>query len=310
VLAGAAFVLLWWLLPPHLYDDGPGSEDARLIAIKDTRTALLAGLVGVGALGTLWVNGRNVRLSGQALRLAEHTQQESHDLTLRDQFTDRYTKAIDQLGSDALEVRIGGIYALEQIGNESPRDRDGPTVMEVLSAFVRVHTDPVFRYRAARPGGLPVHQLNRNSPIVTAFVATLEHPEDDVEAALTVLGRMERLGDSRVRLHGADLRGANLQGAKLKGAELMRTDLRKASFIKAELIGANFYGAQLEGAYFEGADVHGASLLQARGLRQDQMDTADGDGRTTIPPKLVRPSRWSKSPLAVPPVLQAPTARS
>jgi hypothetical protein len=48
--------------------------------------------------------------------------------------TERYTKAIEQLGSDKLDVRLGGIYALEQIAVDSRRDH--PTVVEVLSAFV------------------------------------------------------------------------------------------------------------------------------------------------------------------------------
>ena len=46
--------------------------------------------------------------------------------------TDRYTKAIEQLGPDkGLDVRIGGIYALERIARDSPRDH--PTIMEVLA---------------------------------------------------------------------------------------------------------------------------------------------------------------------------------
>ena len=52
--------------------------------------------------------------------------------------TDRYTKAIEQLGSDKLDVRIGGIYALERIARDSARDH--PTVMEVLTAFIREHS--------------------------------------------------------------------------------------------------------------------------------------------------------------------------
>jgi hypothetical protein len=32
--------------------------------------------------------------------------------------TDRYTKAIEQLGSDRLDVRIGGIYALERVARD------------------------------------------------------------------------------------------------------------------------------------------------------------------------------------------------
>ena len=52
--------------------------------------------------------------------------------------TDRYTRAIKQLGSDKLDVRIGGIYALERIARDSARDHT--TVMEVLAAFIREHS--------------------------------------------------------------------------------------------------------------------------------------------------------------------------
>ena len=55
-------------------------------------------------------------------------------LSREGQVTDRYTKAIEQLGSDRLEVRIGGIYALERIARDSARDH--PAVIEVLTAFI------------------------------------------------------------------------------------------------------------------------------------------------------------------------------
>jgi hypothetical protein len=59
------------------------------------------------------------------------------------QATDRYTKAITQLGDDKPDVRIGGIYALERVARDSKKDH--PAVMEVLAAFVREHS----------PGPLP-----------------------------------------------------------------------------------------------------------------------------------------------------------
>ena len=71
-------------------------------------------------------------------------------LSREGQVTDRYTKAIEQLGSDKLDVRIGGIYALERVARDSAKDH--PTVMEVLTAFIREHSrepwpppDPGFR---------------------------------------------------------------------------------------------------------------------------------------------------------------------
>ena len=52
--------------------------------------------------------------------------------------TDRYTKAIKRSALKKLDVRIGGVYALERIARDSARDH--PTVMEVLGAFIREHS--------------------------------------------------------------------------------------------------------------------------------------------------------------------------
>jgi hypothetical protein len=92
--------------------EGP---DAQLTAITDTRIALLAGLVGLGALLMFWLSSRADRNAAC------------------------YTKAIEQLASDKLDVRLGGLYALERIAKDSARDH--PMVMEVLSGFVRAHSD-------------------------------------------------------------------------------------------------------------------------------------------------------------------------
>jgi hypothetical protein len=57
----------------------------------------------------------------------------------RAQITDRYIRAIDQLGSDNTVVRLGAIYGLERIANESSHEHWA--VVDVLSAFIR-HMSP------------------------------------------------------------------------------------------------------------------------------------------------------------------------
>ena len=55
--------------------------------------------------------------------------------------TDRFNKAIDQLGQqgpDKLDVRIGAVYALEQIARDWA-ELHWP-VMEVLTAYLRQHS--------------------------------------------------------------------------------------------------------------------------------------------------------------------------
>jgi len=156
-LLATLFILVWWLVPPLLYLHTGTTKDAKLKAITDTRTALLAGLIGVGALLTFWLNSRVYRITAQTLRVTEEGQ-----------ITDRYTKAIEQLGSDKLDVRLGGVYALERIALDSQRDQ--LTVVQVLSAFVREH-------------GRPEPEQ----------ATTDKEPSTDVQAALTVLGGLPRL---------------------------------------------------------------------------------------------------------------------
>jgi hypothetical protein len=107
VLAG--FVWLWWIGLPLLMDGVPNVQPSeRLTAVTGTRTALLAGLIGIGAIGTFLVNILTSRVTAQTFKL-----------TQRGYLTDRYSKAIEQLGSETLDVRLGGIYALEQLATDS-----------------------------------------------------------------------------------------------------------------------------------------------------------------------------------------------
>nr|WP_308345428.1 pentapeptide repeat-containing protein [Streptomyces sp. ISL-94] len=80
------------------------------------------------------------------------------------------------------------------------------------------------------------------------------------------------------RLSGADLRGANLRGAYLIAADLTRADLRTADLIGADLRDTNLRGADLRDALF---------------LTQFQLNAAQGDPATHIPPSLTRPTHWT-----------------
>jgi hypothetical protein len=82
-------------------------------------TPIGALVVGLAAFGQ-W---RTARL--------RHEEQTNADRQRR--ITESFSKAVEQLGSDKLEVRLGGIYSLERISKESPDDYW--TVMESLTAL-------------------------------------------------------------------------------------------------------------------------------------------------------------------------------
>jgi Pentapeptide repeats (8 copies) len=262
------FGLIWWKVPPTLYRNSGSGEDAQLKAITDTRTGLLAGLIGLGALLTFWLNSRVYRITAETLRVTE-----------QGQITERFTKAIEQLGSDKLNVRLGGIYGLERIAVDS--ERDHPTVVEVLSAFVREQSQPATQpsLDAADANGEPA----KPSP-------TPRSPTD-VQAAVTVLGRLPRRRDvSRGDLRGAYLEGAYLQGAHLEGAILYGTHLEEAYLQGAHLEEAILYGTHLEGADLRNAHLEGVDLRHAHGLIQEQIDPAILDKETQLPTELRAPT--------------------
>ncbi|MGW6983726.1 pentapeptide repeat-containing protein [Streptomyces sp. NPDC054932] len=88
-------------------------------------------------------------------------------------------------------------------------------------------------------------------------------------------------------------RGADLMGARLAGADLRSANLRGAYLIAADLNGADLRTADLIGADLRDANLRGADLRDAVFLTQAQLNAAQGDPATRIPPTLTRPTHWT-----------------
>ncbi|MGF1446824.1 MAG: pentapeptide repeat-containing protein [Pikeienuella sp.] len=228
-----------------------------------------------------------------------------------------------------LEVRLGAIYALERIAQDS--ERDHISIMEVLCAYVRENAEG--------------HKPTKEEPI--------DRPRADVKAVLDVLGRRfkrhpEReahevaegyrhdltytnhahrdllgLALPRADLSRSKLEGARLGIAKLEGAYLVNANLEWARLVGAKLEGANLGDAKLEGAVLwntklEGARLGNASLLSAdlsgwkiaranlrfadlstaRNLTQESVNAAFGDRITKLPDGIEMPEDWkTRAPL-------------
>jgi hypothetical protein len=221
----------------------------RLQAARDAaRGRLLTFGAGLFAAGALIFTARNFSLSREG------------------QVTDRYTKAIEQLGSDKLDVRIGGIYALERIARDSPRDH--PTVMAVLAAFIREHSREL--WPLPEPGTKTVSRRTTRP---------------DVQAALTVIGRRdvthdrERLSLRRAVLVRATLRGANLTHVNLTYADLTHTNLTGADLTDADLTDADLTGAAWpeDAPIPEGWESHPAGSRLLRRASEEPGDAPSPD---------------------------------
>jgi Pentapeptide repeats (8 copies) len=242
-LAGIAAVVLglaiaWALFVPVAdwlahHDVGSVKGPLHETALDNARGRLLTLGAGLLAAGALIFTALNFNLLRRNSEQADQWQRRTHELTEQGQVTDRYTKAIEQLGSDKLDVRIGGIYALERIARDSARDH--PTAMEVLAAFIRERSDEQW---PPRPG----EQVREPSI------------RPDVQAAVTVVGRRDAK---------RDIRTLDLRGAKLISAILLRANLASANLLRANLTGTNLVGADLTGAHLVSADLTGAGLRSA-----------------------------------------------
>jgi uncharacterized protein YjbI with pentapeptide repeats len=226
----------------------------------------LAGLVGLGGLYFTWRN----------LDQTRRATQRTLELTERGQITERFTRAIDQLGATdedgnkLIEIRLGGIYALERIARDS--EQDHWPIMEVLTAYVRQNSPwpPDKGHESARAAAVAkVH--NPNGEYVSTEAPALTA---DIHAILTVLRRrtsrrepealnLRRTNLQQANLTRADLTRADLSGANLFGADLSRAALYNANLREANLREATFWQVPLSQADLSGADLSGTDLKQA-----------------------------------------------
>ena len=226
--------------------------------------------------------------------------------TLELQRADRFVQAVDQLGKENLELRLGGIYALERLAANS--EQDYWPIMHILTTYVREHASIS-----------NAHALKEPPRRLAA----------DVQAILDVLGRRRHTyadGESqRLDLRGTDLRRANLAGANFAGVilsaahleeanlagarlddallrdtHLEQANLTDAAMARAFLLNSGLKGARLRaanlrdtylgGARFDDADLLSADLTGALNLTWDQIKTAKKDNRTRLPDYLRLPA--------------------
>lgn len=283
----AVIVLLWliiWYLPKFYVRSLPiemgkdfDREKERLKLEDDTRKTFAQIIGGIVLLGGLIFTYNTYRIQTEQTRL----QVKQQEINQEGQFTDRFTKAVDQLGDEKLEIRLGGLYALERIAKDSPKDYW--TVIEILSAYIRENAkkkESVERNENKNSANDKVDKAEKNTKVTT-----------DTQAALTIIGRRKSEQDpkaDRIDLSGTDLSGAVLMHADLSGADLSEADLLDANLIGADLSGAILWRADLSRAVLSGVNLSNANLLGAdlgevKNLTFGQLNWAFIDKNTKLP---------------------------
>jgi uncharacterized protein YjbI with pentapeptide repeats len=238
VVALAALLIKW---APHWLVSTEGLSPAdRVAEVGRVRTALLTLLAGTIAVIGVIYTARTFALNQQG------------------QITERFTRAIDQLGHQQIDVRLGGIYALERIARDSAVDHN--PVMEILTGFLRE------RSRQQAPDD-DRKTLATDIQAALSVVARrrVEHdgpPHLDFSHAHLAWGRFYEATLTHADLSFSDLSHANLDAVDLSSASLADAELDSASLIEANLTEASARNASLKRAELHHTNLEGAYLAR------------------------------------------------
>jgi hypothetical protein len=251
-----------------------------LAELEDKFRATLAQIIGgIGFLLGLYFTWRRITATDRNLEIAR----ESVRVDREGQITERFTRAIDQLGGDKLEIRLGGIYALERIASDSQRDHW--QVMEVLTAYIRENAprkdiiDEV-KETKRKQGDKETKSTKRLLEVMEALFAHVREDAPWKAKAKRMMGKQEdeskQLEDKQegegqkpgepaeeqfpaeIPTLPTDIQAVLTVLGRRKWVEqeeedqfldLSGTDLRKADFNKADLQKARLIGANLRGAW-------------------------------------------------------------
>ncbi|MEM6634775.1 MAG: pentapeptide repeat-containing protein [Pseudomonadota bacterium] len=297
------------------------AADIRNIA---TATAVLLGAIAAAAtlifqLVRVWINERTTSASEEGLitdRINTAVAGLGAEKSVKRQRRNRAGKLqyeedakgalnfknplMEELTVPNIEVRIGALYALERIAQDSLRDH--VQIMEILCAYIRENSpastaidsphriaerlaegdengpglsdEEIFQhddYRAANPWNWKPGELTPKR-LYTDWVPTLPTLRTDIQIALEIIGRRSSAQiEEEQRLRGRfnasytlDLRATNLQAADIRGLNLHNALLDLS---------------RLDGAHLESSGLSGASLRSTilDGVRAIAVDLADSN---------------------------------
>jgi hypothetical protein len=228
---------------------------------NEARKTLAQVIGGILVLAGLYYTNENIKITQNAADQTQRAATESRELTRQGQLTDRFTKAVEQLGkqdsegkNSSLPTRLGGIYALERIAKESKEDHW--PIIELL-----------IQYLSARP-------------------SEKDHVTPEAQAILTALGRRkveyenpnQKIFLTNLNLKGAWFTGsfqnAAFDGSNLEHARLFDVNLQRSSFTMTHLSFTRFDGVNLKEVVFNSPKFAGTPGISRSDLTfTDFIDT-------------------------------------
>ncbi len=272
--AGTIVIALISTIPQWRKDAATiGNVKERITLENEIFKNLVELIGGVVLLTGLYFTGRNVWITQEG------------------QITDRFNQAIEHLGSDKPDIRLGGIYALSRIADDSPKDHWAVT--QVFCAHLRagrtnqdgdrvsVETQAMLTLLGRRR--VEYEQEGQFLDLTGARLKGADLTDGFFEKTRFDGGHLTESILRRATLRGATFRGAILEGAYLRDADLVGADFTGAILCEASLRDADLHGADLFGANLKNTSLLGADLSGARNAIRRQVSEAITDERTRLP---------------------------
>ena len=171
--------------------------------------------------------------------------------------TEQISRGIDQIGAykqsadgkilePNMEVRMGGLYSLQRIMQDSERDEE--SIAKIFYAYVREN---------AKKGKIKTKEYQ---------------PREDVQAALDIISRFNKAWkkrgkgfspDSRINLSRINFKGYSFTDINFRYAILEDVDLSDAILFKADLFGTDLFRANLSGANLTNSNLSNSYLTDS-----------------------------------------------
>jgi len=245
LLVGLGATILW--LPEKMVAwIGAGNDPQYAIIVDKFRSTLSQSIGGLLFLVGLYFTARNV-FAAEQTRLTKT-------------FSDAITQlgSVDKDGVPVIPVRLGGIYALERLSRDSPKD--AYVICRILSQYVQVESN---KWRETLKSKVDPPTL------------------PDIEAALIVLGiiargKQLRRGEAlrffdaflpNLTLSGRSLGNFHFHRTVLAGSRLDNTDCTRAGFQACDLVSCSFANSRLVKCEFNKVEGRGIILSSVQGAQ-------------------------------------------
>ncbi|TYB71226.1 hypothetical protein FXF51_01960 [Nonomuraea sp. PA05] len=225
-------------------------------AVSAVRGNVLAMATGLAALLAVFYTARNADTARRTFRLSE-----------RGLDVDRFSNAVEQLGSDQAPIRLGGLYALEQLAQDNPELRQ--RVVDVICSYLRMPWTP--QREADQQQRIRTAQRTARTGLTSRTTTRTGRSTDE---------------ERQIRLTAQRLLADHLRWSKRRWWKRsiavnplfwpgIRLDLTDATLLDFDFIGCHAHHIDLDGATFVGDALFVTATFTGRAWFEQARFTGD-----------------------------------